>query len=54
VSQALDLVAQAKGTPMEDLTTWMAEENLRRRAKEEQVRAEMQEMQTKAPESANP
>lgn len=53
VSQALDLVAQAKGTRMESLTNWMAEENLRRRAKEEQIRTEMQEMQTKA-ESAKP
>jgi hypothetical protein len=54
VSKALDLVAQAKGTPMESLTNWMAEENLRRRAQEEQIRAEMQELQTKQPESANP
>lgn len=54
VSKALDIVAQAKGTRMERLTNWMAEENLRRRAKEEQIRVEMQEQQTKAANSANP
>ncbi|WNG58479.1 hypothetical protein F0U59_29840 [Archangium gephyra] len=42
VSRTLDLREQARGTRMEKLVTWMAEENLRRLAREEQIRLEMQ------------
>lgn len=48
VSKALDLVVQAQGTRMERLIFWMGEENLRRRAREEQIRTEMQEQQANA------
>jgi hypothetical protein len=40
------LVAQAKGTRMEALTTWMSEENQRRIKKEEDIRKEMASLQT--------
>lgn len=47
-AKAEALVALARGTRMEALTGWMAQENLRRRAKEEQIRTEMQELQAQA------
>lgn len=41
------LVAQAKGTRMEALVGWMAEENQRRLKKEEEIRQEMAALQAK-------
>jgi hypothetical protein len=42
------LVAQAKGTRMEPLVTWMAGEELRRRTREEEIRKEVEDQQAKA------
>lgn len=41
------LVAAAKGTRMETLVAWMAQEELRRRTREEEIHKEVQEMQEK-------
>lgn len=42
-----ELVASAKGTRMEQLVSWMSEENLRRRGREEDIRKEMAALQAK-------
>jgi hypothetical protein len=42
------LVAQAKGTRMEPLVSWMASEELRRRTREEEIRKEVEDQQGKA------
>lgn len=41
--KAKELVAQAKGTRMEPLLNWMAEEELRLRVREEEIRKEVEE-----------
>ncbi len=46
--QALDLPSLARGTSMEQLVAWIAKEDLRRRAQEEQIRTEMQAQAAKA------
>jgi hypothetical protein len=47
-AKADGLVAQAKGTRMEPLVTWMASEEIRRRTREEEIRKEVEEQQAKA------
>lgn len=44
-AKAGELVASAKGSRMEPLVNWMAEENLRRVKKEEEIRKEMAALQ---------
>jgi hypothetical protein len=46
--RAQELVAQAKGTRMEPLVTWMAEEELRRRTREAEIQKEIEALQAKA------
>lgn len=46
--RAEDIVAQAKGTRMESLITWMAEEELRRRTRETEIQKEVEALQEKA------
>jgi hypothetical protein len=43
--KAAEMVASAKGSRMEPLVSWMAEENVRRMKKEEEIRKEMAAMQ---------
>jgi hypothetical protein len=47
-AKASGLVAQAKGTRMEPLVSWMAAEELRRRVREAEIHEELQEQQAKA------
>lgn len=42
-----EMVASAKGTRMEQLVSWMSQENLRRRTREEEIRQEMAALQAK-------
>ena len=42
-----EMVASAKGTRMEQLVSWMSEENLRRLGREEEIRKEMAALQAK-------
>jgi hypothetical protein len=48
VAKTQQLVASARGTRMETLVNWMSKENLRRLAREEEIRVEMQGLQAKA------
>jgi len=43
-----EMVASARGTRMETLVNWMSKENLRRLAREEEIRVEMQGIHAKA------
>jgi hypothetical protein len=43
-----ELMAQAKGTRMEGMVTWMGEEEIRRRTREQQIQKEVEELQAKA------
>ena len=42
------MVAQASGTRMEPLVSWMAAEETRRRTREEEIRKETEALQQKA------
>ena len=48
--KAMAMVAQASGTRMESLVSWMAGEEVRRRTREEEIRKETEALQQKAQE----